>query len=164
MSKTDETLIFIVEDDPQYLHALKHSLEQRHFSNIKVFTSGEECLENLDQKPQVILLDFLLGEGKMNGLQVLKEIKKFSPESQVVFLTGLEKLEVALETVKNGAYDYVVKTEAAFERIRNLLKRITFEAQIREENLRLKKSRKIISIIIAALLLGIFTLLFLQFR
>jgi len=164
MSRTDETLIFIVEDDPQYLQALKHSLEQRHFTNLKTFTSGEECLENLDQKPQVVLLDFLLGEGKMNGLQVLKEIKKFSPESQVVFLTGLEKLEVALETVKNGAYDYVVKTEAAFERIRNLLKRITFESQIREENQRLKKSRKIISIIIAALLLGIFTLLFLQFR
>lgn len=164
MSLPDEMLIFIVEDEPQYMHALKHSLEQRHFSNIKAFASGEECLENIDEKPTIVLLDFLLGEGKMNGLQVLKEIKKFSPQTQVVFLTGLEKLEIALETVKNGAYDYVVKNEAAFERIRNLLKRIAFEGQIREENLRLKKGRKIIGIVIALLLIGIFTLLFLQLR
>lgn len=155
MGKPDYTLIFIVEDDKFYAGVLKHALENRNYMNIKVFSSGEDCLKNLEQKPQIILLDYRLGEDKMDGLEVLKALKKAGVDAQVIFLTAVDKLEVATNTIKAGAYDYVVKSEAAIERIRNIIRRVTFEYQIKRENQLLKRSRKVILIVIFLLVLGI---------
>lgn len=163
MGKPDDTLIFVVEDDDLYANVLQHSLAAKNFVNVKVFRSGEECLKQMHLKPVVILLDFRLGEGNMNGLEVLKAIKKTGNNSQVVFLTAVDQLEVATQTIKEGAYDYVVKSEAAIERVRNILRRITFENHIKRENLVLRRSRKIIIGVILVLLLGIAVLGFLQF-
>lgn len=162
MGKPDYTQIFIVEDDKFYAGVIRHALEAKNFMNVKIFTSGEECLENLHLKPEIILLDYRLGENKMDGLDVLKAVGKTQPDAQVVFLTGVDKLEVATNTMKAGAYDYVVKSEAAIERIRNIIRRITFENNIKKENQLLKRSRKIVLTIIAFLVLGIIVLSLIQ--
>ncbi len=163
MGKPDYTQIFIVEDDKFYAGVIRHSLESRNFMNVRIFPSGEECLKNLHLKPEIVLLDYRLGEGVMDGMEVLKAIQKTGMDVQVVFLTGVDKLEVATNTIKAGAYDYVVKSEAAIERIRNIIRRITFENHIKRENLLLKRSRKIILAIIFLLALGIVVLGVLQF-
>ncbi len=162
MGKPDYTQIFIVEDDKFYAGVIRHALEARNFMNVKIFTSGEDCLKNLHLKPEIILLDYRLGENKMDGLEVLKALGKTQPDTQVVFLTSVDKLEVATNTMKAGAYDYVVKSEAAIERIRNIIRRITFENKIKKENQLLKRSRKIVLTIIALLVLGIIVLSLLQ--
>lgn len=164
MAKPDYTPIFIVEDDVAYARVIRHSLENKNYANIKVFSSGEECIENLDLNPEIILLDYRLGEGKLNGLEVLKRIKKINPDIQIVFLTSVEKLEIATNTIKTGAYDYVVKSEAAMERIRNVIRRIIFENHIRKENVILKRSRRIILMVIFLLIAAIVVLGALQLR
>ena len=73
--------------------------------------------------------------------------------TKVIFLTAMDNLKVARETMAMGAYDYVVKSESAMERIKNLLRRIVFEKQLQNENLMLRKSRSIIFILL--LLIGI---------
>jgi len=155
MAKPDYTLIFIVEDDPAYANALSHALEKKNFLNIRLFSSGEECIENIGMKPEVILLDFLLGDNKKDGMEVLKAIRKHDHDVQVVFLTSVDELEIATQTMKLGAYDYVVKSEGAIERIRNILRRIKFENHIKKENRLLRRSRRIIIYIILFLLFGI---------
>jgi DNA-binding NtrC family response regulator len=162
MGKPDYTQIFIVEDDKFYAGVIRHALEGKNFMNVRIFQSGEECIENLHMKPEIILLDYRLGENKMDGMEVLKAISKTEIDAQVVFLTSVDRLEVATNTIKAGAYDYVVKSEAAIERIRNIIRRITFENNIKKENLLLKRSRKIILTIIFFLALGIITLSLLQ--
>ena len=52
----------------------------------------------------------------MDGLEVLQEIKKIDPEVDVVILSGQDKIEVAVKTMQYGAFDYIVKGEAAFYR------------------------------------------------
>ncbi len=163
MGKADYTLIFIVEDDKFYADVIRKALESRNFMNVKTFPSGEECLKNLHHKPEIVLLDYRLGEDLMDGMEVLKTIRKSGIDTQVIFLTALDKLEVATNTIKAGAYDYVVKSEAAMERIRNIIRRITFENHIKRENLLLKRSRKIILAIIFLLAAGILILGTLQF-
>ncbi len=158
MGKADYTLIFIVEDDKFYADVIRKALESRNFMNIKTFATGEECLKHLDLKPEIILLDYRLGEDVMDGMDVLKSIRKSGLDAQVIFLTGVDKLEVATNTIKAGAYDYVVKSEAAIERIRNIIRRITFENHIKRENLLLRRSRKIILTIIFLLAIGILVL------
>lgn len=155
MAKPDYTLIFIVEDDEAYAGFVRHTLERKNYMNIKVFSSGEECLANMHLKPEIILLDYRLGEDNMDGLEVLKIIRKENEDVQVVFLTAVDKLEVATNTIKAGAYDYVVKSEAASERIRNVLRRIVFENHIKKENRLLRKSRRIIIGIMLVFALGI---------
>jgi len=163
MSKPDYTSIFIVEDDPFYARAICHALESKNYENIKVFTSGDECIKNLDLKPEVVLLDFWLGDNQKNGMNILKAIKAKNSDIQVVFLTSNDKLETAIATIKSGAYDYVVKNETAMERIRNILHRIVFENSIKEENRLLKRSRKIIITIMIALAITLGILGLIQF-
>jgi DNA-binding NtrC family response regulator len=162
MGKPDYTQIFIVEDDKFYAGVIRHALESRNFMNVKVFSSGEDCLNNMNLNPEIILMDYRLGDDQIDGLETMKQIRKMGFDVQVIFLTGVDKLEVATNTIKAGAYDYVVKSEAAIERIRNIIRRITFENHIKKENIVLKRSRKIVFSIIFILSLGIIILALMQ--
>ncbi len=163
MAKINRTSIFIVEDEPSYAKAIHHSLSRKEYDNIKVFNDGESCLDNIHLNPEIVLLDYDLGEEKMNGIQVLKKIKDKNPKTQVVFLTANENIEIATNTIKSGAYDYVVKNEAAPERIRNVLKRIIFENQIKNENRALRRGQKIIFVAIVLLSISLLGLVLFNF-
>jgi two-component system OmpR family response regulator len=129
--KKDYTL-FIVDDDPMQLEMLKDHLAKFKNFKIKTFETGEECLMALTEKPDIIILDYNLNsvsKAAINGLDVLKLIKKDSPTTEVIILSGQEKIEVAVNTMKYGAFDYVVKNESSFFRsenaIVNLLRRFS---------------------------------------
>lgn len=162
MAKVDHSLIFVVEDDPSFSRMVVHSLESKGFVNIRVFSSGEDALEQLHLKPEIMLLDMRLGS-KMDGMQVLKIMQKRSPHTQVVILTAVDNLQIATETIKTGAFDYVVKNESAFERVKNLIRRIVFENQIKKENKLLRKSRRIILLIFLALIITLVILWWVHF-
>jgi len=162
MGKPDYTQIFIVEDDKFYAGVIRHALESRNFMNVKVLGNGEDCLKNMHLNPAIILMDYRLGDNQLDGLETMKQIRKTGSDVQIIFLTGVDKLEVATNTIKAGAYDYVVKSEAAIERIRNIIRRITFENDIKKENILLKRSRKIVFSIIFILSLGIIILALMQ--
>jgi DNA-binding NtrC family response regulator len=126
-------IIFLVEDDPQYSSGLKYDLESHTAHTITCFSSGEDCVENLKRVPDVVLLDYFL-DGKMNGLDVLKHIKKYDENIQVVLLSGQDKIEVAANALKLGAYDYVVKNQSAFIRIRSTISRLLRLKNLVKEN------------------------------
>ncbi len=121
--KKDYTL-FIVDDDPMQLEMLKDHLSKFKNFEIKIFPTGEECLMALSEKPDIVILDFNLNsisKGAINGLDVLKLIKKDAPDAEVIMLSGQEKIEVAVNTMKYGAFDYVVKNESSFYRSENAI-------------------------------------------
>jgi DNA-binding NtrC family response regulator len=111
--------IFIVDDDPMAADLLKDHLEKVSKYNVKIFSTGEECLEETGEQPSIVFLDFHLdsvNKDAMDGLEVLREIKAKSPETEVVMLSGQDKIEVAVNTMKYGAFDYIVKGESSFYR------------------------------------------------
>lgn len=162
MSKPDHTCIFVVEDDLMYSRTILHLLESRNFLNVRLFSHGEECLEHLHLDPDVILLDYWLGDGKKNGMEVMEVIRRKSPKTKVIFLTAMDNLKIAQQTMAMGAYDYVVKSESALERMKNLLRRIVFENQIQEENRVLRRSRRLILVFIFLLIVGLAGILLLK--
>ncbi|MDX9941930.1 MAG: response regulator [Bacteroidales bacterium] len=162
MSKPDHTCIFVVEDDLMYSRTILHLLESRNFLNVRLFSHGEECLEHLHLDPDVILLDYWLGDGKKNGMEVMEVIRRKSPKTKVIFLTAMDNLKIAQQTMAMGAYDYVVKSESALERVKNLLRRIVFENQIQEENRVLRRSRRLILVFIFLLIVGLAGILLLK--
>jgi len=143
--------IFLVEDDPVYASTLKYDLSSDHTYKIKVFSSGEECVKKLYLNPDIILLDYYLN-GKLNGIDVLRKIQRFGENIQVIFLSGQEKIEVAANVMKHGAYDYVVKNETAFIRVKGLIKKILNYNKLVKENRDFKKFQ---AFVLFVLLIGI---------
>ena len=116
--------VFIIEDDQMQSEMLSDHMSKYKIFNFHKYSTGEDCLNDLGKKPDVIILDYYLDKvdkEAMDGLEVLKEIKKNNPETEVVMLSAQEKIEVAVNSMKYGAFDYVVKGETAFHRLENVL-------------------------------------------
>ncbi len=152
--------IFVVEDDLLYMNLIKRELEKMGYNRTRYFTTGQEAMQNLNKKPDIALLDYFL-EKDFTGIDILKAIRKRFPDTQVIFLTASDDVNIAVDTMRIGAYDYIVKGDTAFIRIRHLLKKIS------EENERRAKSRSIIRfqivIIIAIILISILGILYFHY-
>ena len=130
--------IFIVDDDPMQSSMLQDYLSKYSTFEIHIFNSGEECLKNLALEPQIIFLDYNFdkaGKDAMDGIDILKEIKAQKPLTEVVMISGQDRIEVAVNTMKYGAFDYIVKSESAFHRsenvIFNIIKRMKLQGEAR---------------------------------
>ncbi|MBP6532544.1 MAG: response regulator [Bacteroidia bacterium] len=130
--------IFIVDDDPMQAMMLQDYLSKYSTFTLTVFNSGEECLKNLDKSPDIVFLDYNFdkaGRNAMDGIEILKEIKKAKPLTEVVMISGQDRIEVAVNTIKYGAFDYIVKSESAFHRsenvIFNIIKRMKLQGEAR---------------------------------
>jgi len=103
---TDAIKILMVDDEEQFRATTKKLLNRRGFETI-VAGSGEEAIEKLDQKPDVVILDIKMPG--MDGHQALREIKERIPDLPVIMLTGHGAEPSAKESLKKGAYDYLLK-------------------------------------------------------
>lgn len=152
--------IFVVEDDILYLNLILKELEKMGYVNVKSFNTGKEAIHNLTEKPDVALLDYFL-EKDYTGMDILKKLKQRFPDTQVIFLTASDDVNIAVDTMRNGAYDYIVKGDTAFIRIRHLLKKIS------EENEQKTKSRSIIRfqiyVIVAIILISLLGVLYFHY-
>ena len=151
MKTTANPYIFVVEDDIMYREIIKNELEENNCKNIEFFSLGKDCINNLHKNPDIVLLDYML-EGELNGLQVLKKIKSTNPDTEVIMMSAQEKLEVAVNSLKHGAYDYIVKNDSAMNRMSSLIGRICKLNKLIEENKQVKKIRTFILIAMGVLL------------
>jgi CheY-like chemotaxis protein len=113
--------IFIVEDNEVYSQMLDYKLKESGLDDVTVFNSGEDCLSHISEKPNLVLLDFSL-KG-LNGLDTLNQIKKDSPKSEVIVLTGLENKKVAEQCRDAGAIEFLSKEDESISRILNYAKK-----------------------------------------
>ncbi len=99
--------VLLVDDERDFLEVLTRRLGKRDV-NVEGVSSGEEALQYLQAKPiDVAVLDVKMPG--MDGLTALREIKKLNPLIEVIMLTGHASLEVALEGMRSGAFDYLMK-------------------------------------------------------
>lgn len=114
--------IFIVEDDLFYGSLLSEVLKLRNFKHVKRMETGQKCLESLDEKPDVIILDYNLGD--MNGVDLFKKIKKVDPNIKVIFLSAEQNGKVAIKTLRLEAYEYFEKSSANIMKLVKLVQKI----------------------------------------
>jgi two-component system OmpR family response regulator len=127
MYTNKEILIFLVDDDLMYLKSMEALFSQNPILVIKTFSSGEECVKNLSQKPDVIVLDYFLNAARadsMNGLDTLLRVKQVVPETQVIMLSSKISVELAVQCIKLDAFDFVTKDENTFSRLKTIIKQI----------------------------------------
>ena len=138
MTTKPMTKIFLVDDDELYLKLLSIELAQNASFHIVCFTTGELCLAALDQLPDVIILDYHLNGidiNAMNGIKTLEQIKEKNKDLPVIILSAQDKIEVAVNCMHHGAFDYVVKNETAYLRLH---KAITSILELKKMNTALK--------------------------
>ena len=100
-------LVFIVDDEQAISKLLSYWLKEKWGYDVEVHSTGEEVFKRLYLKPDLVLLDIMLPG--MDGLEVLKRIKQIDENLPVIMLSAQGKIEIALEALKHGAYDYFPK-------------------------------------------------------
>jgi two-component system, NtrC family, response regulator AtoC len=123
--------IFIVEDDLWYSEVLEYLLKLNPDCEVEKFSSGAEFLKNLHRRPSLVTLDYSLGD--YTGDELLKKIHNFDPRIPVIMVSGQEDITTALELLRAGAADYIVKNTEAKERLWNAVRNIREKAALENE-------------------------------
>jgi DNA-binding NtrC family response regulator len=99
--------ILLVDDDAAFRHVMAGELTRLGYT-VKAVSTGEEAVRTAPQlEPEVVLLDLRLPG--MNGLEVLKSLHAALPSAEVIMMTGHGSIDTAIESIRMGAFDYVVK-------------------------------------------------------
>lgn len=100
--------ILIVDDDPTLVDFLKMLLESEGYETEEA-SDGHTALQKMTTfRPELILLDYMMPK-EIDGLEVLRRVQKENPDIPVVMLTGKGNEQIAVECMKAGAADYLVK-------------------------------------------------------
>jgi two-component system, OmpR family, response regulator len=150
--------MFIIDDDAVQREMIKDYMADRYLFAVKMYDNGEDAMAEIEKlKPEIIVLDYHLNShitSAKNGIEVLKVIKEVSPASEVVMFTGEDKLDVALESMRNGAYDYVVKGESAFNKIEKVINNLGERHRLQAINIAQKRTITFLTIAIALIIAG----------
>lgn len=122
--------IFIIEKDLFYTELMLHVLHQEGFSQVETFSTSSACIDNLYKSPDIVIIDYNIESGR--GVEVLHQIKAISPDVQVIFISGQETASVALDALKLGAFDYIMRDSFAMERLVRIIHNITDLKEVSE--------------------------------
>ncbi len=114
--------IFIVEDDKVTAKMLSHYLSLNPDNDVEVFHSGKECLEHLQNPPDVICLDYQL-PGEV-GTEILEKIQSRHPDLPVIVVSAQKEVATAINLLKMGIHDYLVKDDNVKERLWHIINQI----------------------------------------
>ncbi len=151
MNKEKYPLIFIVEDNSVYNKIIANHLRSHKLIRTESFTSGEECLKNINRKPDIVIQDYLL-DG-INGIDVLRATKRKYPETDFIFLSGQDNIEVAINSMKYGAYDYIVKDQFALTKLTDKINKIMIHHELVNSNKRYKLGITLFFVALAIIIL-----------
>lgn len=136
MIREDKVKLFLVDDDVVFLKSLEMEFTDNGNFAIETYVSGELCVSNLSNDPDIIILDYLLDgtdKNAMHGIATLDKIKAFNPDIPVIMLSAQDRIEVAVNCMHHKAFDYVVKSETAFLRLQKIITSVFHLRKIEKE-------------------------------
>ena len=139
MSSPPPIRVLFVDDDTSYMAVAQHLLSKYQGRKFEILwkQSGREALEVLEKNPEIdlILMDYHLPED--NGLEVTRTIREKNLDIPIIFLSSNRDFRLAVEAMKYGVEDYLVKDEAVDSvlprAIVNILERVNLKKRIAEQ-------------------------------
>ncbi len=131
MKEPNSFKIFIVEDDLWYSSMLSHVLSLNPDYQVKKFNSAKDFFSALHEKPNVVSLDYSLPDA--TGEEIIEKIKAESPDTKVIVISSQEDVKVAINLLKSGVYDYIVKDEDTKDRLWHSIQNIRENADLKKE-------------------------------
>jgi two-component system response regulator AtoC len=123
--------VFILEDDLWYGSMLEHYLSLNPEYEVKRFESPADFFAKLHEQPDVVTLDYSLPGS--DGTEVLGKIKEFNPDIRVIIISGQEDVATAINLLKNGAFDYIVKDDDTKDRLWNSILHLREISNLKQE-------------------------------
>jgi len=121
----------MVEDDPWYGEILDYHLSLNPDYKVTRFESGKDCLAKMHLKPDLVTIDFSLPD--ITGDDLFKRIREISPQVPVIVISSQEEVAVAVNLLKMGVNDYLVKDEATKDLLWNSIIRIRETQSLKKE-------------------------------
>jgi DNA-binding NtrC family response regulator len=115
--------ILIVDDEPNMVRSLQITLEEEDRCRVVTATTGEEATALLDPDLDLVITDLTMPD--MDGMEVLRRTKERAPDAQVVIMTAYSTVRSAIDAIRAGAYEYLLKpfdNEAFLMVVENALK------------------------------------------
>jgi DNA-binding NtrC family response regulator len=137
-----KTRVLIVDDEEEFVQTLSERLTLRDY-DVATSQSGEDALSRLKQYNfDVVILDVRMPG--IGGIETLREIKSLKPLTEVILLTGYGTVETAIEGMKQGAFDFLLKP-CKIEELETKIKKAFERKDEHEERIRAAKVSDIIS-------------------
>lgn len=128
--------IHIVEDDRVFNKLIERSLLLNPDFEIDTFFDGETFFKHLPDNPDIVTLD--LGLPDHTGEEILRQIKRYNPDIEVIIISGQDSITTAVNLLKEGAYDYITKDENIKDRLLNSVNNIRNKKKLLDEISQLK--------------------------
>lgn len=130
--------ILIVDDERDIRELISDILEDEGFATRKAGNSDDAMKAVTDQQPALMILDIWLKDSNMDGIDILKAVKRDYPEVPVVIISGHGNVEIAVAAIKQGAYDFIEKP-FNIDQLMVVIKRAMETSRLRRENTELKR-------------------------
>lgn len=114
--------VFVVDDDRFHLEMMEQVLRNMGIENISLYLSGVDALRDMHQNPSIVFLDHQMDE--FDGFETLRKIKRQNPNIFVVMVSAQEEIQVAVDSLKYGAFDYLQKGKFLVNNIEEVVQRI----------------------------------------
>ncbi|MBA3664705.1 MAG: response regulator [Bacteroidetes bacterium] len=148
MGQRGRVSAFIVEDNSVYTYFLNESLKDEGNFNITTFENVNQCIASLDDRPDIIVLDYYLERG-VTGFDAYKTIRQKYPKLPVVILSAQDDVQVAADLMEAGVYEYIEKKDKdVVYKLKNVMIEVAHKKHYEEFNDYWKKKVKTKSIFI----------------
>ncbi|MCW1950643.1 MAG: sigma-54 dependent transcriptional regulator [Octadecabacter sp.] len=131
--------ILITDDERDIRELISDILTDEGFSTRLAGTS-DECMSQIEKEtPSLMILDIWLKDSRMDGIDILKQVKRDHPEVPVVIISGHGNVEIAVAAIKQGAYDFIEKP-FNIDQLMVVIRRAMETSRLRRENIDLKRT------------------------
>lgn len=132
--------VFVVDDNALFARVMLKTLSDNPLFEVQAIPTGREFLQRLDEGPDIVTLDYTLPD--FNGKELLEKLKQKLPDTHVIVVSGQSDVATAIDMLKIGAYDYIVKGPDTREKILISLRNVIDKLNLTTENKILKQAIK----------------------
>jgi two-component system nitrogen regulation response regulator NtrX len=130
--------ILIVDDERDIRELISDILKDEGFTT-RLAANSEQCMAEINSEPPaLIILDIWLKDSQMDGIDILKQVKRDNPDVPVVIISGHGNIEIAVAAIKQGAYDFIEKP-FNIDQLMVVITRAMETSRLRQENNQLKR-------------------------
>ncbi|MEM9130633.1 MAG: response regulator, partial [Pseudomonadota bacterium] len=130
--------ILIVDDERDIRELISDILKDEGFSTRLAGNSDDAMAAIASERPGLLILDIWLKDSNMDGIDILKSVKRDYPEVPVVIISGHGNIEIAVAAIKQGAYDFIEKP-FNIDQLMVVIRRGMETSRLRRENIALKR-------------------------
>ncbi|HSG36676.1 MAG TPA: sigma-54 dependent transcriptional regulator [Paracoccaceae bacterium] len=131
--------ILITDDERDIRELISDILKDEGFTT-RLAANADQCMAEIDkEKPALMILDIWLKDSHMDGIDILKTVKRDHPEIPIVIISGHGNIEIAVAAIKQGAYDFIEKP-FNIDQLMVVIRRAMETSRLRRENQELKRS------------------------